>query len=154
MRGSTRPIHNILHQPRSGLEDILAHVRELQNIAAVLEHIMPESLAAHTELANVRGQVLTLIADSPAWATRLRYQREMLIWRLQSELGLTVRELQVKVVPRQQVQSRAAPARRPQGAPRRHLLQAAGQEVDPELAGALRRLAGPEAGQDQEHVPD
>src|SRR5699024_4231835 len=96
------------------------------------------------ELANIRGEILILLADSPAWATRLRYPQNRLLWRLHSELGVESRKLRIKAKPRQQTRPRTEPARRPQGAPRRHLLQAASEMDDPDLAAALRRLAGQE----------
>jgi len=55
-------------------------------------------LAAHCEPVRLAGRVLVVRADSPAWATQLRYLSEQLIERACAELGPgSVREVRVTV---------------------------------------------------------
>jgi predicted nucleic acid-binding Zn ribbon protein len=43
--------------------------------------------AAHSRVRTLRGGVLTVVADSPAWASRLRHQERPLLEALASCLG-------------------------------------------------------------------
>lgn len=141
MRKPPSPISRILHQKDSKLRELTARAHELRKLEAALKRYLPASLAAHVELANLRGQVLILSADSAAWATRLRYHRKALIARLSEESGAPVRDMRIKVSPRARLLREVAPPQPPGPGARKHMLNAADQIADPELAGAMRKLA-------------
>jgi hypothetical protein len=99
-------------------------------------------LRTHCLHAIFDGGRLTLVSDSPVWASRLRFGAPGLMAALGVE-GLAVKEVRVRVVPQAAV--RPGPARRPaltlSPGVVAHLLGAADAMDDPDLAAALRRLA-------------
>ena len=56
------------------LQRLLARARALQQIDAVVKTWLPEKLSEKVTVAVVRDNVLVLSAESPVWATRLRYE--------------------------------------------------------------------------------
>jgi predicted nucleic acid-binding Zn ribbon protein len=70
-----------------------------------------EELAAHCEPVRLAGKVLVVRAESPAWATQLRYLTAQLIERAEIALGPgSVREVRV-TVGRLEGEGSAAPTR-------------------------------------------
>jgi hypothetical protein len=100
-------------------------------------------LRPHCLHATLEAGRLTLVSDSPVWASRLRFAAPGLLAALEGD-GPAVQEVRVRVAPPAAVPS--VPARRPAVtlSPRAvaHLLVAAEAMDDPDLAAALRRLAG------------
>ena len=56
------------------LQRLLARARALQQLDEVVKTWLPEKLAEKVKVAVVRDGVLVLCAESPVWATRLRYE--------------------------------------------------------------------------------
>lgn len=119
---------------------LLARARSLASLQDRIRRLLPEPLGAHCTVSNLRRGTLSLTADSPAWAARLRF----LAPQLQRQLGSDrIRTVRVRVRP-------AADAPRPGPPARRARLSAgAGELVErtaariehPALRTALRRLA-------------
>ena len=51
------------------------------------EEIVGEDIAAHAQPVSLRGGVLTLAVDHPAWATQLRYMTSDLLGRITAGTG-------------------------------------------------------------------
>lgn len=67
---------------------------------AAWDDMVGPELAAHCEPVRLAGKVLVVRADSPPWATQLRYLTGQLIGRAESALGPgSVREVRVVVGP-------------------------------------------------------
>jgi len=114
--------------------------------------IVGPDIAGHAEPSSLRGGVLRIRADSPAWATELGYMGEEIRGRVNEAVGAQlVDEVRVWTGPgRIRAESRATPAAPPAAVER------PGGEVDPETAfnrafmawrrrrgGAPRDPAGP-----------
>ena len=56
------------------LQRLLARARALQTLDEVVRAWLPDKLAEKVKVAVVREGVLVLCAESPVWATRLRYE--------------------------------------------------------------------------------
>jgi hypothetical protein len=114
------------------MEDIRGQSLLLENLLSQL----PPDCRPHCAGLRPDADTLTVFADSPVWATRLRYE----VPRILPELGF--RNLRVRVVP---PASTAPPAVRkapPLSAAAADLLrETAAGVADPELAAALLRLA-------------
>ena len=141
MRRTPYPIDSILHQKDTGLRNLAVRVRILQKLGNALKHCIPANLAAHVEVANLRGRVLVISADSAAWATRLRYHRKAVIKHLSAECGEEIRDMRIKISPRQELLRKVNQPKPPGPEARQSMLDAAERIADPELAGAMRRLA-------------
>ncbi len=71
---------------------------EIDALAAGWEHLVGTALAGHSHPQSVRGGVLVVLADSPAWAGQLRYLDQVLVTRIADELpAVSVREVRVAV---------------------------------------------------------
>ena len=79
------------------LADLCQRGLDLQHLDKKLKRRLDPGLQAYFELANIRGDVAVLLAASPAWAARLRYQVPLILAACQA-LGLeSVKTIQVKV---------------------------------------------------------
>ncbi|HEY5790202.1 MAG TPA: DUF721 domain-containing protein [Gammaproteobacteria bacterium] len=102
-----------------------------------LREALPAGLAPHLRAAHVDAGVLTLYADSAAWATRFRYAGAELLAR--DDVAAT--RCRVRILadePRRVPESPSRP--RPSAAAAGLLLDAAATST-PEIGDALRRLA-------------
>lgn len=108
-----------------------------------IRRALEPDLRPHCLHATIEGGRLTLVSDSPVWASRLRFGAPGLMAALAVE-GPAVTEVRVRVAP--QAAARPEPARQPavtlSAGTVAHLLGAAEAMEDPDLAAALRRLAG------------
>lgn len=135
-----RRITDVLTGDDESQNRLLHKARQLQRLQSRLQSLLPAELAAHVQIANLRGTQLVLTADGSAWASRLRYLSADLLRQLQTA-GWSCQHIDVKVA------SRFAPPSNPKkprsiSATARHLLQQTAQHIDdPELAAALARLA-------------
>lgn len=123
-----------------GLDRDIALQRRVRS--ALESELRPHCLHAILEAGR-----LTLVSDSPVWASRLRFCAPGIVAALGGDAP-AVTEVRVRVAP--QAAGRSGPTRRPalilSAETVAHLLGAAAATDDPELAAALRRLAGPRPG--------
>ena len=119
---------------------IASHARRLAELDALVRLCLGDDLAAHCRLADLRSGRLVLAADTPAWATRLRYHTPEIREKL-AAAGVSVAECRVVVTPppAPDVEPGPRPGMSAQGA---DALNTTAETVrDPALAAALRRLA-------------
>lgn len=126
------------------LQSLLRRAQAIEELTALVRTHLEAPLGQHCHVANLQHGVLTLQADSPAWAARLRYLTPQLRSALCADARFDVPLATIRVT----VAPRAAP--RPGRPPRRAQLSpesattlraAADGLSDPRLAAALRRLA-------------
>lgn len=72
--GPMHPLERLIMVNPSGVARLLARTKELEGISREVAAILPVKFIPHCRVANLRGKVLVLQADSSAWATRLRYE--------------------------------------------------------------------------------
>lgn len=71
----------------------------LRRLDAVIQAAMPDELRAHWRIGRLTAGTLTLFAESPVWAARLRYLVPGLIERLAGRPGAAaVRAIRVRVL--------------------------------------------------------
>jgi hypothetical protein len=107
--------------------------------------LVGEPMAAHSEPILYEAGRLTVAADGPAWASRVRQQEAALVRTLRADPELkALREIKVNVRPtRSAAAPSIAPPRRPSRiSPRaaRLVRDVAASIGDPELRAALERL--------------
>ena len=142
-RSKIKPLTKWLASPAGQLSPLLDHVRLLRHLSAVLREVLTGPMTEHCRAANLDGTTLVISADSPAWATKLRYQLSSLLAQLQAREDLPpIERLRVRIQPADQA--------RPAPVARRQILSPEAAEViahvadnttDPKLQAALRRLA-------------
>lgn len=81
-----------------GLAGLLTQARRAGQYDETVRRLIGEPLKQHCQVATLRGETLVILADSPVWAARLRFEAPALLKRmaLDSALG-GVREIKVKV---------------------------------------------------------
>ena len=81
----------------ANLADLCQRGLDLQRLDKKLKRRLDPALKDYFELANIRGAVAVLLAASPAWAARLRYQVPLILAACQA-LGLgSIKTIQIKV---------------------------------------------------------
>jgi hypothetical protein len=116
---------------------------EISAQKALLENVrrlLPDDLADHCVAARKRDQQLILHADSPVWATRLRYNSPQLMSLLQTT-NPSLREIKIKLVlPRSDTRRRLPGARHSDFAAA-IIHDSAEDTKQPQLREALERLS-------------
>ena len=75
--------------------DTLRRAQWLDTVDQLLRPHLPPGLGAHARLANVRGDKLVFVVDSPVWHAKLRLATQVLVDAARS-VGLDVAGLSVK----------------------------------------------------------
>jgi hypothetical protein len=71
----------------------------LRRLDAVIQAAMPDELRTHWRIGRLTAGTLTLFADSPVWAARLRYLAPVLIERLAGRPGRpAIQAIRVRVL--------------------------------------------------------
>ncbi len=140
MRSRPHPFAEILERCTS-LGALQRSIAQRLGLLDQVRRALPAPVDQHCVWAGLSEERLLLFADSPPWATRMRFLAPSLVPTL-GRAGTRVTEVRVRVL---------APADPPQKAPRRRptlssknarlLLQVAEETDDPALREALRRLA-------------
>jgi hypothetical protein len=108
-------------------------------------------LRPHCLHATLEAGRLTLVTDSPVWASRLRFAAPLLLVLLGGD-GPAATEVRVRVAPppAERFGSGRRPALQLSATAVSHLLGAAAAMDDPDLAAALRRLARSRSGRGED----
>jgi hypothetical protein len=134
-------IGNLLE--RSEISRLLSRARALGELDARVHELIPSPLNEHCRVLAVRDDTLVVAADSPVWATRLRYQSTQLVKQLSGVSSVKLRTVQVRVrATDPPAGGSITPIRQPVSARNSMALkQAAVSVTDAGLKAALLRLA-------------
>lgn len=119
---------------------LIERALQLQALDRRLRQSLPEPLASHVKLGNLRDGRLVFLADSPIWAERLRLDASILLDAARAA-GLSADGVVVKVAPMLPVPPDVTPPARLSQAARETLLAAAAATRDEELKSRLLHLA-------------
>jgi hypothetical protein len=74
-------LENLLNPNNDGgLGDIIRHAQDMGELVQSLQQQLPEESAANIIAANVRDDgELVVLASSPAWAAKLRFEADVLM---------------------------------------------------------------------------
>lgn len=139
MRGRPSHIRDLLEKNLAG-SACLAPQDATTAFGSKVLALLPEPLREHCAPGPVRDGTLTLILDSPAWATRARYLAADLVAELKP---MRIEAIRVLVRPPKTVIPEGQQGKGPRLTPKvaRLLSEAADAAEDPYLARALRNLA-------------
>ncbi len=117
-----------------------AQARQHEALLLRVRGLLPAPLDLHCLAVAMKERQLLIYADSPAWASRLRYLSRDLLNRLRQD-GLVVVKITVRVIiERHPHIPKQYHARHLSGKNAELILQMADDITDPELGAALRRL--------------
>ncbi len=90
----------MLSQDNPSAERMLKRCRSLQRLQQLVASLLAPEFARHCHVGNIRGNSLIIFCDSPAWASRLRYQVAQLRDKLHQHPALaTIEHIELKVMP-------------------------------------------------------
>lgn len=100
---------------RSGVQPQTQTLRNYAQFAAQLKQwqqlfrqVVPETLAAHCQVLNVRDNKLVVETDAATWATQLKFLQSDIITHFQQDAMPQLRQLDVRVKPASQQQATVA----------------------------------------------
>ena len=96
-RGEPKQLKDLL--AGNDLSQLVLRAREAGELDARVRSLLPEALAAHVTGAVLHEHTVVVLADSAAWATRIRFHAPELVARLAPRYDGAVTRVQVKVRP-------------------------------------------------------
>ena len=138
------PLYKYLLGKKGEVARLVTQGRELQQLTRLLHKVLDPSLAPHCRVGRFAPPQLTVVVDSPAWASRLRFQSNGLIRQLNKKFkefnGIS--SIETKIYP-VRLPRRESPVIRRQISPAaaESLTQMANSIEEPSLKRALLRLA-------------
>lgn len=138
-----KSIGKVLSESSPGLAQLLERAAALQQLSEKLQRFLPKALREHVTIANVRGDTVIVVADSPAWLTKLRYQAPVILDYLKQEPSLhRISKLHFKVLPAVEFNTSKPKSRPVLSQHASHgLKQAADGFNDPQLRIAISNIA-------------
>ena len=93
-----KSLENLLNRDGSdGLGDVVRKAREMGDLVTRLQESLGAEAGAHVRAANIRDDgTLVVLASSPAWASRLRFEEDRLLAAARDS-GADVSACQVRV---------------------------------------------------------
>ena len=91
-------LENLLNPNNDGgLGEIIRHAQDMGELLQCLQQQLPDEIAANILSANVRDDgELVVLASSPAWAAKLRFEADKLM-AAASESGTSITSCKVRV---------------------------------------------------------
>jgi hypothetical protein len=97
---NAKHIDSLLNLDNAALKKLIKKAKIIQQSGQQLESILDPSFQGHYQLANINQDVATIIAESSAWATRLRYNIPSILDAFNNQMGLkSVRTVRIKIAP-------------------------------------------------------
>jgi hypothetical protein len=127
---------------------IPSHLRQRADTLGVLDQwltgCLPADCRPHCRVSGMDGDTLVLVADSPAWRSRIHFLGDSIIRHFQRLDKLAIERVRVRVGPAQppaRPRARRSGITEPPAAAARALEELATEVDDEVLAASLRRLA-------------
>jgi hypothetical protein len=143
MKSST-PVYKLLSAKKGDVAELVTHARQLGHLSSIVQAMLEPSVANHCQLAHFDGVRMVLIADTPAWASRLRYSISTLLAQLKqySNKFHALTRIDVQVKPALPESPPPVTAQRRLSAEAARCLAESAEVIeDPNLKQALLRLA-------------
>lgn len=81
----------------NSLGDVIQHARDMGDLVQILQNSLPSEQSAAISAANIRDNgELVVLASSSAWASRLRYETDILLAAVRAS-GKSVTKCSVRV---------------------------------------------------------
>lgn len=142
---SSKSLGHILASQENRLQSTIERAYLLQALSQRLEEALGLPLGAHLSLSNLRDDMAVIVADSPAWLNKARYEGANILTILRQQPGLEhLQKLQFKVKPLadESHESSQPKHRLKLSQCNARILESMAAGIDdPTLAQSLRRLA-------------
>lgn len=95
-----KSIESLISTEPSSLQSLVKKAHRIQQLGQILEARLDPSLQGNFTLANINDGVATILANSSAWATRLRYYIPVILDELTKQIGQDrVKTVRIKIAP-------------------------------------------------------
>lgn len=142
-KNRTLPISMLLQNQNSPITKLYKKSLTIYTIDKKLKEILQPSLKQHFQLANIDGDVATLLANSAAWATHLRYNIPAILNALNDQLHfISVKTIRIKV--KKPLFDHTVANKKPNTLSKKSaqfLVVAANSFDDPEIQNCIRKLS-------------
>jgi hypothetical protein len=78
---------------------ITQKLAQLHALNQALYEVIPIEFLGHVHTAGLENGILHICADSPVWATRLRFQQQTIAKQLSDKTRLTIKSVRILVKP-------------------------------------------------------
>lgn len=103
-----KSIESLVSAEPSPLQNLVKKAQRIQQLGKILESHLDPSFQGKITLANINDGVATILVNSSAWATRLRYHIPDILDELTKQLGQgRVKTVRIKIAPTHQEKTRA-----------------------------------------------
>jgi hypothetical protein len=123
------------------ISKMIARAKNQQQVLDWVKKLMPEATSSQLSGAVIKNNILILLVNNQAWATRLRYQVNDIRISLNAEHQTQFYAVKVKVVPPSQNKKRMPTITRRRKVNAQQLFQSAMAMDDPRLSDVLARIA-------------
>ena len=94
----TQHIRSLLFNERSSLNNLYKKAIFSKKIDRKLKKFIDFDVKDHFQLSNIEKNVVTIVADSPSWATRLHYNIPKILDIMNNQLNFkTIKTVRIKV---------------------------------------------------------
>ena len=98
-----KSIESLVSAEPSPLQNLVKKAQRIQQLGKMLESRLDPSFPGNFTLANINDGVATILANSSAWATRLRYHIPDILDELKKQLRQDrVKTVRIKIAPTHQ----------------------------------------------------
>jgi hypothetical protein len=119
----------------------LARIEDIQRLDQSLKFMLHDPLKQHCWAAGIEKRRLTILTDSGAWATQLRYQQQQILKGINTDLGLNLNKLRIRVSTRSPAPPKPLSKRHLSKKSAAYITQGAQSIKDQALRETLLRLA-------------
>ena len=146
---SSRKLDKVFQDAHDELAILVTRTRLLQRLTRLMREQLDENLAPHCYIGNLESTYLTILVDSAAWASRLRFESSQLPDRLRNVHPAFARlqHIKIKIITElygEQPTADPTSAKRPHlNAENANIINSLADSIDDAaLQDALHRLAG------------
>ena len=139
-----KTLDKFLNSSNPELEVLVTHALRLRRLQGQYQQVVGEDLARNCQVANFRGELLTLSCRSAAWATRAKMEKRQLLATLRTTEGFSqLQEIEFITRPiSQPIDNKETIFKIPMSVESANSLSQMAESIsDPALRAALRRLA-------------
>lgn len=121
---------------------IASHLAQLQKLNRALYEFVPIEFLGHIQAAGLQNSILHIYADSPAWATKLRFYKPNIAAGLTTHMGSAIKSVRISVYPQNGDRKRHSFKKPSLSRNSAQLVASLARSIeDPELKRALSALA-------------
>jgi len=99
MRG-INPIYRYLSGSNTQIESLIAQVNNIIKLDHTLKQVLDADLAPHCRIGNIQADEISILVDSPVWATQLQYKKSEILLKFNKiDIFKHISRVHIKVAP-------------------------------------------------------